>query len=403
ILGDFTWEELCGVISEQAEQLTSDLQEANRQVRGGSITDYSCKDRSLRLRDLQRSQETTLTQLEERVRRREEAWRRRHTQTQKVVVLFVSCCVFLMFVQLCRSQCVALRDHASSLEQRCSSLTSDLSGAQKERSSSLLACALLSGALSHAHRRLSALSQQKRLLCRRLEEKEQLEEEVRRLAEALGGENEEQDKGGRTALRRWRRSMCAVLVARRWSLLARKTQVVFRVERGGATVCVCADPATAATKGQDSSQTDGVCARWLQSQQLSSAVLASMSDLRGALTLSGNHTLEDPHPSQTEEIKNISLFLTPEALVSTLQQHFLLFSQRLHSAEVERRSLRVEVANLKRGLRRETEFLLKKSQADQTALNSYHYGSCFSLFIKCFTFLPPSPVSCVWVHYNSMM
>ncbi|XP_024143480.1 coiled-coil domain-containing protein 171 isoform X1 [Oryzias melastigma] len=368
ILGDFTWEELCGVISEQAEQLTSDLQEANRQT---AQLQTLCEQRSLRLRDLQRSQETTLTQLEERVRRREEAWRRRHTQTQSKL-------------QLCRSQCVALRDHASSLEQRCSSLTSDLSGAQKERSSSLLACALLSGALSHAHRRLSALSQQKRLLCRRLEEKEQLEEEVRRLAEALGGENEEQDKGGRTALRRWRRSMCAVLVARRWSLLARKTQVVFRVERGGATVCVCADPATAATKGQDSSQTDrdGVCARWLQSQQLSSAVLASMSDLRGALTLSGSsppvvipaarsglsrlldHLFSQSAPSDLEPEQNsLSDRLrrpTPtqpdlKALVSTLQQHFLLFSQRLHSAEVERRSLRVEVANLKRGLRRETE------------------------------------------------
>ncbi|XP_034722100.1 coiled-coil domain-containing protein 171-like, partial [Etheostoma cragini] len=42
-----------------------------------------------------------------------------------------------------------------------------------------------------------------------------------------------------------------------------------------------------------------------------------------------------------------------KALVSTLQQHFLLFSQRLHSVEVERRSLRLEVANLKRGLKNE--------------------------------------------------
>uniref|UniRef100_A0A3Q1EWM4 Uncharacterized protein n=1 Tax=Acanthochromis polyacanthus TaxID=80966 RepID=A0A3Q1EWM4_9TELE len=40
-----------------------------------------------------------------------------------------------------------------------------------------------------------------------------------------------------------------------------------------------------------------------------------------------------------------------QALVSNLQQHFLLFSQRLHSAEVERRSLRVELANQKRGQR----------------------------------------------------
>ncbi|RVE60871.1 hypothetical protein OJAV_G00185160 [Oryzias javanicus] len=382
ILGDFTWEELCGVIGEQAERLTSDLQKADRQT---AQLQSLCEQRSLRLRALQRSQEAALTQLEERLRRREEAWRRQ--------------------LQLCRSQCVALRGHASSLEQRCSSLTSDLSGAQRERSSSLLGCALLSGALSHAHRRLSALSQQKRLLCRRLEDKEQLEEEVRRLAEALGGDEEQQEEGGGgRALRRWRRSVCAVLAARRWSLLARKTQVVFRVERGGATVCVCADSVTAAAKGQDSPQTDkdGVCARWLQSQQFSSAVLSSMSDLRGALALSGNLATEELHHSQTEDISDprgsshpavipaarsgLSRLLdhlfsqsassgpeseqnslsdrlrrqTPtkpdlQALVSTLQQHFLLFSQRLHSAEVERRSLRVEVANLKRGLRRETE------------------------------------------------
>uniref|UniRef100_UPI001EAE89E0 coiled-coil domain-containing protein 171-like n=1 Tax=Oncorhynchus gorbuscha TaxID=8017 RepID=UPI001EAE89E0 len=35
-------------------------------------------------------------------------------------------------------------------------------------------------------------------------------------------------------------------------------------------------------------------------------------------------------------------------LVVSLQQHFLVFTHRLHSAEVERRSLRLEVARLKR-------------------------------------------------------
>uniref|UniRef100_A0AAY5KQ36 Coiled-coil domain containing 171 n=1 Tax=Esox lucius TaxID=8010 RepID=A0AAY5KQ36_ESOLU len=35
-------------------------------------------------------------------------------------------------------------------------------------------------------------------------------------------------------------------------------------------------------------------------------------------------------------------------LVASLQQHFLVFTQRLHSAEVERRSLRVQLANRKR-------------------------------------------------------
>lgn len=32
ILGNFTWKELCDVISEQVEQLTSDLQKANQKV-----------------------------------------------------------------------------------------------------------------------------------------------------------------------------------------------------------------------------------------------------------------------------------------------------------------------------------------------------------------------------------
>uniref|UniRef100_A0A3B3HSA5 Coiled-coil domain containing 171 n=1 Tax=Oryzias latipes TaxID=8090 RepID=A0A3B3HSA5_ORYLA len=377
ILGDFTWEELCDVIGEQAERLTSDLQKANTQT---AELQRLCEQRSLRLRALQRSQESTLKQLEERLRRREEAWRRRHAHTQSRL-------------QLCRSRRDALQDHASSLEQRCCSLTSDLSRLQQEASSSLLAVALLSGALRHAHRRLGALGEQKRLLCRRLLENEQLEQEVRRLAGALGGDEEEEGGEGR-AVRRWRRSVCALLAVRRWSLLGRKTQVVFRVEGGGATVGVCAD-STASAKGQDCTETDkdGVCARWLQSEQLWSSVLSSMADLRGALmhagsspsvlipaarsglarlldhlfsqsTSSGLPLVESDQNSLSDRLRRPTPTRPdPKALVSTLQQHFLLFSQRLHSAEVERRSLRLEVTNLKRGLRRETEAASKTVSA----------------------------------------
>lgn len=42
-------------------------------------------------------------------------------------------------------------------------------------------------------------------------------------------------------------------------------------------------------------------------------------------------------------------------LATALQQHFLLFSQRLHTTEVERRGLRLQVANLRRGLKQEKE------------------------------------------------
>lgn len=40
---------------------------------------------------------------------------------------------------------------------------------------------------------------------------------------------------------------------------------------------------------------EGVCARWLRSKCLSSAVLSSMSDLQGALAHTGNHTHTHTH------------------------------------------------------------------------------------------------------------
>ncbi|XP_051250965.1 coiled-coil domain-containing protein 171 isoform X2 [Dicentrarchus labrax] len=393
IMGNFTWQELCDVISEQVDQLTSDLRTANDKI---AHLQAVCEKKSVCVRELQRSQESVLTRLEESVRRREEAWSSRHTHT--VTQLQNE-------LQVCRSQYDSLRDRASSLELQGSSLTSDLSRVQgllsrsrRESASFQSACALLAGALKHAHRRLQALSKQKTLLSRRLAEREMLEEEVRRLAAALGGEEDKEEEGrGREAVRRWRRSVCVVLAVRRWRALTKQTTVLFRVERGGGepAVGVCGGSPTATQKGHDVLSTDkddgggpdGVCARWLRSKCLSSIILSSVVDLQGALTHTGSspadvmsasrsalsrlldHLLDQSDATSrcglNEDTLSSRLRLglnkvTPprpntKTLVSTLQQHFLLFSQRLHSAEVERRSLRLEVTNLKRGLRRERE------------------------------------------------
>ncbi|XP_074480289.1 uncharacterized protein ccdc171 [Sebastes fasciatus] len=392
ILGDFTWNELCEVINEQVDQLTSDLRKANDQI---AHLQGVCEKKSVCVRELQRSQESVLSRLEESVRRREEAWSSQHTHT--VAQLHNE-------LQVCRSQCDSLRDHASSLELHVSSLTSDLSRlrgllshGRGESASFLSACALLAGTLRHTQRRLQTLSEQKALLSRRLAEREELEEEVRRLVGALGGEEdggEEEEGRRRRAVRRWRRSVCVVLAVRRWCSLSKQTTVLFRLERGGGgvlAVCVCGD--AAATKDPDAASSDdedddedgGVCARWLRSKSLSSIILSSTADLQGALAHTGSappdvtsaarsalsrlldHLLDqsDAASSVGEDTLSGRLRLglsrlTPpqpntKALVSSLQQHFLLFSQRLHSAEVERRSLRLEVANLKRGRRQERE------------------------------------------------
>ncbi|XP_041634778.1 coiled-coil domain-containing protein 171-like isoform X2 [Cheilinus undulatus] len=368
ILGTFTWEELCDVISEQVDQLTSDLQTANNKI---AHLQSECKKRSVCVRELQRSQQCVLSRLEESVKRREEAWSRQHvtavTQLQDEL-------------QLCRSQCDSLRDHASSLELRLSSMTSDLSRSHEESASFLSACALLVGALRHAHRRLLTLCTQKSLLIRRLKEREELEDEVRRLADALGGEEEEEEKRRRSrAVRRWRRSLWVVVAVRRWCELANQKTVLFRVERGGG--------AAVGVDVSDKDGVEGVCARWLRSERLSSIILSSVSDLQGALDCAGSSSLDvisaarlalsllldqlldqsdgppSLSPGRVEDKESNATNM--KALVSTLQQHFLLFSQRLHSAEVERRSLRLEVSNLRRGSRRERRETSKTVPADR--------------------------------------
>uniref|UniRef100_A0A665U4N2 Uncharacterized protein n=1 Tax=Echeneis naucrates TaxID=173247 RepID=A0A665U4N2_ECHNA len=173
---------------------------------------------------------------------------------------------------------------------------------------------------------------------------------------------------------------------RRWSTLAKNTTVLVRLERGGglSTVCVCGETTTTTDKDDDDDEgRTAVCARWLRSKRLCSTITATMVDLQGALThtgpspsdvmsaaRSGFSRLLDLLLDQSDEalyrldVETLSGRLrlgldrlTPpqanvKALVSTLQQQFLLFSQRLHSAEVERRSLRLEVASLKKGLER---------------------------------------------------
>ncbi|XP_047242786.1 coiled-coil domain-containing protein 171-like [Girardinichthys multiradiatus] len=402
ILGDFTWKDLCDVITQQVDQLTSDLQKANNKI---AHLQSVCHKKSVCVRELQRSQECVLARLEESVRRREETWSHHHTHTVNQLQ---------GQLQLCRSQCDSHRDHASSLERRCSSLTSDLSRLQgllsrsrRESSSFFLACALLAGALKHARSCVHALSEQKILLCRQLAERELLEQEVRRLADALGGEKEEEEEEEekrRRTMRRWRKSVCAVLALKRWMALSKKTMVLFRLERSGGSVAVCmwGDSRTATLKDEKDESPEGVCARWLRSKSISSIILSSMVDLQRALANTGSrppnvisaarsgfsrlldHLLDQSahsisFGSAEENTESSSLKLSQnrqtnlKTLVSALQQHFLLFSHRLHSAEVERRSLRVEVANLKKGRRQE------RAEFNQTVPSERFQTACEEL------------------------
>ncbi|XP_028298218.1 coiled-coil domain-containing protein 171 isoform X2 [Gouania willdenowi] len=308
IMGNFTWEELCDVITEQVDQLTSDLSTAKEKV---SRLLRVCEQRSVCVERLEHSHKCVVSQL-----------------------------------KLSRSQ--------------CDSLTSDLSESRGEAASFLAACALLAGALRHAHRRLLRLCHMKTLLWWRLQEGVELEQEVRRLADALGGGLPE--PGRAVARTRWRRSLWAVLAVTRWQLLVKNNHVVFWFDGVGGAMGVCgfrqeAEPDTGDLQ--------------LGSAHLRSTVLSSMCDLQGTLNQTGSaHIIPAgrsalsrllDHVLDQSELSALSRRVTSQinikAVASVLQQHFLLFSQRLHSSEVERRSLRLELSNQSRGAEKEKRSL----------------------------------------------
>lgn len=87
--------------------------------------------------------------------------------------------------------------------------------------------------------------EQKALLCRRLLLHEALERDVRALWAAL--DDQDADKEQKESARRlWRRGFIAVTALRRWSILGKRSRVLFRLELGGAKavgVALCGDAA----------------------------------------------------------------------------------------------------------------------------------------------------------------
>ncbi|XP_059891722.1 coiled-coil domain-containing protein 171-like isoform X1 [Gadus macrocephalus] len=361
IMGNFTWSELCDVITQRVDRLTLDLSNANDKL-------------SVCVQELQKSQEC-VSRHEDGMRRREEL-------------------------------CISLQQRLSCSQLQCSSLTSDLGevqavleGERRAGAGLLAACALLAGVLLECRRRCVSLRLQKEVLLRRRpreEARDQLEEEVGRLASALGGEEEEEggaERGRGRGLRRWRVCTCALLALNRMRVCAAAARVCVRLDGGPGALCVRLPPRLATPtpdRDQEEEDDDGVgedeepgslCVSWLRSKPLHLLLCSSMSGLQELLSHTGpsHQELESAANSglsrlldgllhQSDELfpvmdtRELSLASrlgrglarleastqqSSRGVVEKLQQHFLVFSQRLHSAEVERRALRLEVANQK--------------------------------------------------------
>uniref|UniRef100_A0A6Q2YJL9 Coiled-coil domain containing 171 n=1 Tax=Esox lucius TaxID=8010 RepID=A0A6Q2YJL9_ESOLU len=391
ILGSFTWTELCDVITEHINALTSDLTHANEKV---VQLESVCDSKSVCVSELKQSQECVLVRLEETVRQKEEAWmaqRREMEQQHKHAVSQLQ-----GKIQVYCSQLEEVHQRLSSLERQCSQLTSDLSKIKRALSQSdlqgsalLSACSLLIGAVTHLSHATHTLRTQKALLTHRLARSEGLETGIRTLVQALGDGEAERNGGG--GLRRWRSCVVCVIAVNRLCVLGRKSRVLFRMRcRGypslGVSVPVwppLENGLTAPSKGEEEQKDEGrggECVRWFRCKGLCSFIVSSMAKIQDVLAhtapssevllsaaqnslsglLEGLLTPPDP-PSPSARtlgplVTRLGQGLNPltdkqiscKRLVASLQQHFLVFTQRLHSAEVERRSLRVQLANRKR-------------------------------------------------------
>ncbi|XP_055012704.1 coiled-coil domain-containing protein 171-like isoform X2 [Boleophthalmus pectinirostris] len=353
IMETLSWDELWIRVNDRVEEINADFHQAKHQVS---------------------SLQSVLSRLEDKVRRREADLSRKHQNTVTELQ---------HHLQSSRSDCRSLQDHVTSL-------TSDLSSLCDQSGRFQWACLLLGGALSYTQTRLQRLSEQKAYLCRRLAEHDALEQEVRSLVEALeANEDDTQQQKKKRARRRWRRVLNVVMALRKWCMLGKTSCVLFRVQVGETSavgMSLCGET-TARKEGQNGTESREMClTQWLRSKGLSTVVLSSMADLQRALSGSSpqnvlsavqsglsrllDHLLDQSDAATVTSKHNCPMrqpTMQPhmKELVSSLQQHFLDFSQRLHSTEVERRNLRLELNNLRRAAKKREQEANKMVSSEQ--------------------------------------
>ncbi|XP_072778481.1 coiled-coil domain-containing protein 171-like isoform X2 [Taeniopygia guttata] len=292
------------------------------------------------------------------------------------------------------------------LAHKNNSRTNTLSNDPKARPSLLAACALLSGALCPLYGRLCALSCQRDILQEQVKHHKLLNQKIISLLYALPTNVGNSQGKGRLGQRRakrlvyiFRRAVIAVLAAHRLRALARHSCTFF-VWTDGSRGCTGIQVCVGESRGRHVSrfEEEGVdCIEaldWLTSSNLYTAIVSSISELEDVLCkqdvhswLSGHSLISAARNCFAKLMDNLSIlmetvqgkpcggraYLERDSLIqrlarglhrvnaqaleaglydrlpstrniAILQQEIFEFSQRLHAAEVESRSLQLQLA-----------------------------------------------------------
>ncbi|XP_067171530.1 coiled-coil domain-containing protein 171 isoform X6 [Apteryx mantelli] len=308
-----------------------------------------------------------------------------------------------------------------------------LTQTQKEHSSLLAACALMAGALYPLYGRSCALSTQRDLLQDQVNIYELVNQEIRTLVRALSDvEEKKQDEAKikkrkfKNLIRIFRKGVIAVLAANRLKVIGQSCSALFSWVDGfkeGVGILVCVGDSKGKHDLSRNKKEQIHCVEalsWFSSSDLLAAIISSVAELQDVVSktdpnswLSGHLLVSAARNSFSKLMEKLNVimetvpldssrsftFVEKDSLVqrlarglhkinaqalkaglcdrlpimksiASLQKQIFEFTQRLHTAEVERRSLRLELAEFKRNLN-EIKKEADKAQSLQEQLNMF--------------------------------
>nr|XP_007967382.1 coiled-coil domain-containing protein 171 isoform X2 [Chlorocebus sabaeus] len=435
MLDKFSWSELCAVLQENVDALIADLNRANEKI---SHLEYICKNKSDTMRELQQTQEDTFTKVAEQIKAQESCW---HKQKKELELQYSELLLEVQkraqkFQEIAEKNMEKLNHIEKSHEQLVlenSHFKKLLSQTQREQTSLLAACALMTGALYPLYSRSCALSTQRDFLQEQVNTFELFKLEIRTLAQALSTVEEKKQEEAKMKkktfkglIRIFRKVVIAILAANRLKVLGQSCASLFtwmESFKEGIGMLVCTGEPKDKHKFPKHQKEQLRCLQalnWLTSSDLLAAIISSMTELQDVIgktdpnsRICGHLLIGAAKNSFAKLMDKISLvmeciplhssrsitYVEKDSLVqrlahglhkvntlalkyglrghvpimkstASLQKQIFGFTQRLHAAEVERRSLRLEVTEFKRSVN-EMKKELDKAQGLQMQLNEF--------------------------------
>ncbi|XP_027519683.1 coiled-coil domain-containing protein 171-like isoform X7 [Corapipo altera] len=325
-IDSLTWSELCVLVYENIDTLVLDFRRAQDKI---SHLEHVCKDKTDTMRDLQQSQEDAFQNIAEQLKAQEHCWQKekRHLELQYSSLLaeaHARAKEYQAAVQQNRERMYALEKNQEKLAHENISVRNTLTTVQRERSSLLAACALLSGTLCPLYSRLCAMTSQKDLLQNQVNFYEFLNQRIETIVHTFPAEEENSQDKARQRQRRaqdlvyvFRRAVIVVLAANRLRAVARSSTSLFTWTDGleggnGIQVCVGESEGRRYRDGADCLEALG----WLTSSNLHSAIISSLSELQDVLSkpdpnfwLSGNSLINAARSSFSKLMDKLCLML----------------------------------------------------------------------------------------------